>query len=54
MPNFCPECGAKIKGNPKFCPECGHKLIIDKESEATTPLKKIQKKQFYRNCISIC
>jgi len=39
MPNFCPECGAKIKGNPKFCPECGHKLIIDKESEATTPLK---------------
>ncbi len=24
--SYCPECGAKLEGNPKFCPECGKKL----------------------------
>ena len=25
--NVCPECGAKLIGNPRFCPNCGKKLV---------------------------
>jgi len=29
MPNFCPNCGNKIQGNPRFCSNCGHTLIVE-------------------------
>jgi len=30
---YCPECGAKLDGNPKYCTECGAKFTTPAESE---------------------
>ncbi len=56
MPNFCPECGAKIEGEFKFCPNCGTDLkeILSSEgnqqNSEETASEIIKKKLVCENC----
>ncbi len=48
MPNFCPDCGDKLKSpNPKFCPNCGKPILSSQVH------KKPQSKKFLKTKTSI-
>lgn len=48
--NYCPECGAKLKGEPKFCPECGARIVKsvkEKIEKSEEPIKEKAKGKEY-------
>ncbi len=32
-PNYCPDCGKKLKEKPNYCPNCGYKLMEEKDED---------------------